>query len=408
MNNNDYMVSLDIGTSKVRVIIGEISQGVLNIIGIGVSESEGIKKGDIVDIDLTAQSIREAIESAERMVEIDIREVFIGISCNHVDLLLSQGVVAVSSEDREIDASDIDRVVQASKVIALPPNKEIIEVIPKEFVVDGLSGINDPRGMIGVRLEVTSTIIIASKTIIHNLNRTIEKAGLKISGFVLLPLAASKVALSKDEMNLGIVLVDIGKGTTEISIFEQEELKGCIVIPIGGEYITNDISIGLKTQMNIADQVKLKYGIASIKNAIEEVKFRVPIIGNNYDKEYNQIELAQIIEPRVREIFSLVRNEVNKLGYTNEIAGGYVITGGVASMNDILSIAQEELNTSVRIAVPDYIGVRDSSYTNGVGILLYSSKKALQKPKHGNVTRSAKNNKFKIFNRLKNWFKEFV
>ncbi len=408
MNNNDFIVSLDIGTSKVRVIIGEMSHGVLNIIGIGVSESDGIKKGAIIDIELTAQSIKEAVESAERMVEIDIKEVFIGVSGNHIELLLSQGVVAVSSEDREINTVDIERVVQASKVIALPPNNEIIDVIPKEFIVDGLGGIKDPRGMIGVRLEVISTIIIGSKTVIHNLIRTIEMAGLKISGFILSPLAASQVALSKDEMNLGIVLVDIGKGTTDISIFEQEELRESIVIPIGGEYITNDISIGLKTQMNIAEQVKVKYGTASIENSCEDIRFRVPRIGSNYDKEYNQIELAQIIEPRIREIFSIIHNEVHKLGYTNEIAGGYVITGGVVATNDILMIAQEELNTSVRIAAPDYIGVRDPSYTNGVGILLYSSKKVIQKPKQGNMIRGAKKNKSKIFNLLKDWFKEFV
>ncbi len=408
MNNNDFIVSLDIGTSKVRVIIGEISYGVLNIIGVGVSESEGIKKGAIVDIDLTAQSIREAVESAERMVEIDIKEVFVGVSGNHIDQHLSQGVVAVSSDDREIDTGDIERVVQASKVIALPPNKEIIDVVPKEFIVDGLGGIKDPRGMIGVRLEVTSTIVTGSKTIIHNLIRTIEKSGLQISGFVLLPLAASQVALSKDEMNLGIVLVDIGKGTTEVSIFEQEELKKSIVIPIGGEYITNDISIGLKTQMNIAEQVKLKYGIASIEDACEEIRFRVPRIGSNYDKEYNQIELAQIIEPRIREIFLIVRNEVNKLGYTKEITGGYVLTGGVASTNAILAIAQEELNPSVRVAIPDYIGVKDSSYTNGVGILLYSSKNVIQKSKHGNISGKSNKSNSKLFNWLKEWIKEFV
>ncbi|MGD9677903.1 MAG: cell division protein FtsA [Vulcanibacillus sp.] len=408
MNSNDFIVSLDIGTSNVRVIIGEFSHGVLHIIGVGISESEGIKKGAIVDIDLTAQAIREAVENAERMVEIDINEVYVGISGNHIEMQLSQGVVAVSSDDREINGVDIERVVQASKVIALPPNKEIIDVVPKEFVVDGLGGIKDPSGMIGVRLEVTCSIITGSKTIIHNLIRTLDKSELQIAGFVLMPLAASQVALSKDEMNLGIVLIDIGKGTTEISIFEHGDLIKSVVIPIGGEYITNDISIGLKTQMNIAEQVKVKYGVACIEEANQEIKFRVPRIGSNFDKEYNQIELAHIIEPRVVEIFQIIRNEVNKLGYTKEIAGGYVLTGGVASMNGILTIAQEELKPSVRIAYPDFIGVRDPSYINGVGIILSTSKKVIKKNKYGSTSSKPKKNALKLISRIKEWLKDFV
>ncbi len=412
LSNNDIIVSLDIGTSKIRVIIGEINSGSLNIIGVGTADSEGIKKGAIVDIDQTVQSIRNAVEHAERMVGITINEIFVGISGNHIDLQSSHGVIAVSSDDKEIGTEDIDRVIQAARVIALPPDREIIDVVPKQFVVDGLNGINDPRGMIGVRLEVDATIITGSKTMIHNLSRTIEKANLNIAGFILMPLAASQIALSKDEKNLGVVLVDIGKGATTISVFEQGLLVKTTVLPIGGEYITNDISIGLRTQMEVAERVKLKFGMASIEEANEEVLFKVSRIGSNVEKEFNQKELAYIIEPRVREMFQLIQQELHELGFTKEIAGGFVLTGGVTAMNGILTIAQEELKPSVRISVPDFIGVKDPSYTGGVGVILYAFK-YFMKRHSGNSTASASKAKRKVqktntMDRIKNWFSEFI
>jgi len=416
LGNNDVIVSLDIGTSKVRVIIGEMNNGSLNIIGVGSSESEGIKKGAIVDIDQTVQSIRNAVEHAERMVGIKINEVFVGISGNHIELQNSHGVIAVSSEDKEIRDIDIERVIQASRVIALPPESEIIDVVPNEFIVDGLSGIKDPKGMIGVRLEVEGTIITGSKTIIHNLMRTIEKADLSISGFILMPLAASQIALSKDEMNLGVVLVDLGKGSTTISIFEHGGLVKTTVIPIGGEYITNDISIGLRTQTDIAEKVKMKYGIANIEEASDEIKFKVPRIGSNVEKEFTQVDLAHIIEPRVREMFQIIQEEVYRLGFTKEIAGGYILTGGVVTMNGVLTIAQEMIrSTSVRVAIPDYIGVKDSSYTSGVGVIVYAAKH-LKRKNSGqavsttNMSKQKRkvNNTNSPFERIKSWLSEFI
>lgn len=411
MNNNDVIVSLDIGTSKVRVIIGELNEGSLNIIGVGSANSEGLKKGAIVDIDKTVQSIREAIDHAERMVGISIDDVYVGISGNHIDLQFSHGVVAVSSVDKEISDTDIDRVIQASKVIALPPEREIIDVVPKEFIVDGLSGIRDPRGMIGVRLEVTVTIITGSKTILHNLIRTIEKTDLQIAGFILNPLAASNIALSKDEKNLGVILIDIGQGATTISVFEQGGLDKTTVLPLGGEYITNDISIGLRTQVNIAELVKLKYGISSLEEANEEVKFKVPRIGSNVDKEFTQMDLAHIIEPRVREMFAIIRDEIYRMGYSKEIPGGYVLTGGVAAMNGILGVAQDELGPSARIAMPDFIGVKDPSFVNGVGVIVYSSNNSIRRNYEQVLTSSKSKRKAKgngVLNRIKSFFSEFI
>lgn len=413
LSSNDTIVSLDIGTSKVRVIIGELNNGAINIIGVGSADSEGIRKGSIVDIDQTVQSIRNAVDHAERMVGLQISEVYVGISGNHISLQSSHGVVAVSNEDREIGEEDIDRVLQASRVIALPPEREIIDVVPKQYVVDGLEGIQDPRGMIGVRLEVEAMIVTGAKTAIHNLLRCVEKAGLRAAGLILMPLAAGQLALSKDEKMIGTALVDIGDGETTIAVFEQGNLAATSTLPIGGEYITNDISIGLRTQTEIAEKIKLKYGCALIADAAEDQVFKVTRIGSNLDKEFSQVDLSHIIEPRVQEIFHLIQMELRQLGFS-ELNGGYVLAGGTVSMPGMLAVAQEELATSVRIAVPDFIGVRDPSYTSGVGIIYYISRftkarsaapvKKTAKPKANPPT----SNKPGLFERLKSMFSEFI
>jgi cell division protein FtsA len=409
LSSNDIIVSLDIGTSKVRAIIGEINNGTINIIGVGSADSEGIRKGAIVDIDQTVQSIRNAVDHAERMVGIQISEVFVGITGNHIALQSSHGVVAVSNEDREIGNEDIDRVLQAAKVIALPPEREIIGVVPEQYLVDGLEGIQDPRGMIGVRLEVEATIITGAKTAIHNLLRCVEKSGLKVSGLILMSLASAQLALSKDEKSLGTVLVDIGAGATTIAIFDQGNLEATSTLPIGGDYITNDISIGLKTQSDIAEKVKLKFGCALVEHAAADQVFKVSRIGSNVEKEFSQVDLANIIEPRVQEIFDLINAEVQKMG-RKEMAGGYVLTGGTVSMPGVLELAQAELDSSVRIAVPDFIGVRDPAFTNGVGIIQYISKYARNKShshkKSGNT--KVTNKKPGLFERFKNWLSEFI
>ncbi len=412
LSGNDIIVSLDIGTSKVRAIIGEISNGSINIVGVGSADSEGIRKGAIVDIDKTVQSIRAAISHAERMVGIQITDVCVGISGNHIGLQSSHGVVAVSNEDREIGHEDIDRVLQAAKVIALPPEREIIGIVPKQYLVDGLEGIHDPRGMIGVRLEVEATIITGAKTAIHNLIRCIERADLQLSGLLLMSLASGQLALSKDEKMLGTCLVDIGAGATTISIFDQGNLVSTSTIPIGGEFITNDISIGLRTQTESAEKIKLKFGCAVVEDAGADQVFKVTRIGSNTEKEYTQVDLAHIVEPRVQEIFQLIKREVKRLGYS-EIPGGYVLTGGTVSMPGVIASAQQILQTSVRIAIPDYIGVRDPSYTSGVGIIQYAAKfmrgNAAASSKKSSAKKAAPDkDKPSWFEKLKNWLSEFI
>ncbi|MBY0088611.1 cell division protein FtsA [Brevibacillus sp. M2.1A] len=418
MVSNEFIVSLDIGTSKVRVMIGEINNGSINIIGVGQSHSEGIKKGVIVDIDQTVHAIREAVDHAERMVGVSIEEVYVGITGNHIDLHETQGVVAVSSEDREIREEDIQRVIQAAKVVAIPPDREIIEVVPKEYIVDGQGSIKDPRGMIGVRLEMEGTIVTGLKTVVHNIVRCAQRTNLRVAGIFLQPLAASTVALSKDDKNMGVVLVDIGAGSTTIGVFEQGKLAATTVIGIGGDHITSDISLGLRTHTDVADRVKTKNGCALIDEASEDVKFKVNRIGSEVEKQFTQVDLANIIEPRAAEIFQLVEDAVYKLGYRDEIAGGYVLTGGTVAMPGMLELAKEELDAPVRIAIPDYIGVRDPAYTTGVGLIQYALQ--LMERRSIRVTPSFKGTQKQtvsskpkaegggLMEKVKNWFSEFI
>lgn len=405
-------MSLDIGTSKVRVIIGELSNGSMNIVGVGSVDSQGIRKGAIVDIDQTVDSIRKAVDYAERMVGVQISDVYVGVVGNHIELQSSHGVVAVSNDDREIGDEDIERVLNAAKVFAMPPEREIIGIVPDQFLVDGLDGIQEPRGMIGVRLEVEAQIITGAKTMIHNLLRCVEKAGLHINGLILMPLAAAQLALSEDEKMLGTVLVDIGAGITTISYFQDGNIKATSTLPIGGDYITNDISIGLRVKSELAERMKIKYGCAKLADAAEDQLFKVANIGNaQSEKEYTQVDLSEIIEPRVREIFQLIGEEAARLGIV-EPAGGYVLSGGTVSMPGMQQIAQEELGTAVRIAIPDYIGVRDPSYTNGVGMIQYAVKYFKKQPTSVSVKKGKKVNQGSerngFFERLKNWFDEFI
>ncbi|HEX6922610.1 MAG TPA: cell division protein FtsA [Bacillales bacterium] len=371
MNSNEIYVSLDIGTSNVKVIIGEMTGESLNIIGVGLEKSEGIKKGSIVDIDETVRSIQKAVEKAERMVGLSINSVVVGVTGNHVELQPCHGIVAVSSDNREIGDEDIVRVMDAAQVIPLPPEREIIDVIPRQFIVDGLEEINDPRGMVGVRLEMEGTIITGSKTILHNLLRCVEKAGLEIADICLQPLAAGSIALSKDEKNLGVVLVDIGGGSSTISVFEEGSLQATSVIPLGGNHLTKDISIGLRTTTEDAEKVKMKHGHAFIDLASEDETFTVPKIGSSNEQEFSQVDLASIIEPRLDEILELAEKELHREGF-KDLPGGFVLTGGGVALPGMLELAEDVFQNNVRVAIPDYIGVREPQYTTAVGLIQFA------------------------------------
>lgn len=410
MSAQDYIVSLDIGSSQVRVIVAEVSRdGATNIVGVGTAESKGMKKGAITNIDQAVTSIRNAVTNAERMAGIEISEVYVGISGSHVSLQQSHGVVAVSNEDKEIGYPDIDRVLQAARVIALPPERAIIEVVPKQFIVDGLEEINDPNGMIGVRLEVDAIIVTGAKTIIHNILRCVERANLSVAGMVFLPLAVSELCLSADEKKLGVVMVDIGGGTTTLTLFQHGHLAGTSVVPIGGEHVTNDIAYILRIQSDLAEEVKCQHGVASIEHASLKETFQVKQIGSNQDQTFSRHELAQIMEPRIEEMFHFIRHYVKGMGLSGEPAGGYVLTGGVMSTPQILHIAQKQLGAATRIATPKNIGMKEPSYTGGVGMIQYLQKRGIAQISEARQSpRQKKQRTSSVMDGIKKFLSEFI
>lgn len=375
MSKGELLVSLDIGSSEIKVIIGEVVSDSINIIGVGTSKSRGMKKGAVVDIDETVASIRAAVEQAEHMVDIHIENVIVSVNGHHIQLHPCHGVVAVQSEDKEITNEDVGRVIDGAQVMSIPPEREIIDVIPKQFIVDGQDEITDPRGMIGVRLEMEGTIITCSKTLLHNILKCVERAHLHITDICLQPLAAGEIALSKDERELGVALIDIGGGCTTVSIFENDYLVNTSVIPLGGDNITKDISIGLRTSTEEAEQVKLKYGHAFYETASEQEVFEVNVIGSNQKKEYNQVELSDMIEARLEEVFIFVQKEIMRMGY-RDLRGGFVLTGGTMKMEGALELVQDVFQADARIAIPNYIGVREPQYTAAVGTILFADKNA--------------------------------
>ncbi|SHE62048.1 cell division protein FtsA [Seinonella peptonophila] len=411
MSSGEYIASLDLGTSQVRIIVAEIDpDGWVQIIGVGTSEAKGMKKGAIINIDQAVQSIREAVEHAERVVGIEISEVYVGVTGNHIALQTSHGVVAVSSDDREIGQHDIDRVLQAAQVIPLPPERTIIEVVPKQFIVDGLDDIRDPNGMMGVRLEVEAIIVTGTKTMVDNLMRSVGKASLNIAGQVFLPLACSELSLSEDEKNLGVVMVDIGGGTTSLTVYQQGHLAGTAVIPIGGEYITNDIAIGLRVKTEEAEAIKCKYGSASTAHASDKETFPVQMIGAAEENQVSQAELSMIIEPRVAEMFHLIRQQVKEMGFPDQPPGGYVLAGGVMATKDIIHVAKQQFGDVVRIAAPNNIGVKEPSYAGGVGMIHYLQKRGALRFSEmvESTSRPKRKRGLSPFERVKSWLNEFI
>jgi len=371
LNNSEILVGLDIGTSQIKVIIGEVFDDSLNIIGVGTAASNGMKKGAIVDIDQTVHSIRNAVEQAERMIGMGIESVVVGINGNHIQMQPCHGVVAVQSENREIGDEDVTRVIDAARVVSIPPEREIIDVIPSQFIVDQQDEIVDPRGITAVRLEMEGTIITCPRTILHNILKCVERAGLQISDICLQPLAAGMVALSRDEKDLGVALIDVGGGCSTVSVFRDGNLAGTSVIPLGGDTITKDLSIGLRTSTEEAEDVKRNYGHAFYDTASEEEAFEVKLIGSNAKETYNQLQLSDMIEARLEEIFVLAENEIRKMGYQS-LPGGYVLTGGTMKMPGALELAEDIFRSSVRIAIPDYIGVREPQFAASIGILQFA------------------------------------
>lgn len=371
MNHQDLYISLDIGSSSIKVLIGEMNGGQLHVIGVGHAKSTGIRKGAIVDIDATVQSIKKAVSQAELMTGIEIKEVVLGVPANQTFLQPVKGVVAVNSENREITDDDLERVIESAQVMSIPPERELVNLIPKQFIVDNLDEIKDPRGMIGIRLEMDATMITTSKTLVHNVLRCVERAGLMIREIYLQPLAAGFFALTEDEKNQGTAYIDLGGGSTTVAVFEDGLLKNTAVIPVGGDHITKDLSIVLKTPTEQAEKIKTEFGHAYFEDASNEALFDVPVVGTDSTDQYSQRYIAEIIGVRLEELFELVLDEIARMGM-RDLPGGIVLTGGVAQLEGIAQLARQVMLSRVRVYTPDYIGVREPSFTTAVGLIRYA------------------------------------
>ena len=371
MNHQDIYISLDIGSSTIKVLIGEMSNNQLRVIGVGSVKSNGIRKSTIVDIEATVQSIKKAVEQAERMTGIKVERVVLGVPANQVALQPVKGVVAVNGENREITDDDLARVIDSAQVMSIAPEREVVNLLPKQFIVDHLDGIQDPRGMIGIRLEMDGTLVTTSRTILHNILRCVEKAGLEVVDIYLQPLAAGTYALTEDEMNQGTAYIDFGGGSTSIAIFNEGQLMKTAIIPVGGDHITKDLSIVLKTPTEQAEKIKQQYGHAYIDDASDDELFEVPVVGADTTDQYSQRYISEIISVRLEELFELILDELARMGI-QDLPGGIVITGGVTKLEGIAQLARQCMQSRVRIYSPDYIGVRDPAYTTAVGLIRYA------------------------------------
>ncbi len=411
--NEDIVVGLDIGTTKVCAIVGKKTpEGQIKIIGIGQAQSKGLKKGVVIDMDDAVSSIKKAIILAERMSGIKIDSVYTGIAGGHIRSYNSNGVVAI--RNLEVSESDIRRVIDAAKAVVIPPDREIIHIIPQEFIVDDQSGIKDPRGMNGTRLEVKVHIVTGSVTNVQNIVKCCNRSGLKVKNIVLQPIASSYSILLPEEKDLGVGLIDIGGGTTDVAVFANNAIKHTAVIAIGGDHVTNDIAIGLRTPFNEAEEIKKKYGCA-ISDMVEEDEIvQIPAVGDRKTREIPRKLLSEIIEPRMEEIYSLVRDDFEKMGLMPLLAGGIVITGGSALMNGALELAERQFDLPVRIGKPQgIIGLKDAvdnpMYATGVGLVLYGFSRAKDEGDLNLDSRTIKDddNLFSvILKKMKSWVKE--
>ncbi len=378
MPKNSYIVGLDIGTKKVAAIIGEINdEKKVEIIGIGTAESRGLRKGVVVNLASTVDAIKKAQEEAELMAGVEIDAAFIGISGAHIKSFNSRGVIAVSGKNREISREEIKRVIDQSKAVSIPPDREIIHIIPQEFVVDEQDGIKDPLGMSGIKLEVNVHIVTGAITSVQNLRTCVARAGIEIEQVVLNQIATSSSVLTHDEKELGVGLIDIGGGTTEVAIFERGSLWYTSVIPIGGDNFTNDIAVGLRTPIPDAEKIKKKYGCVSHPLVDEQETIEVPTVGRGKKpRVLSRQLLADIIHPRAEEIFRLVDNDIKRMGYEKSLNSGIVITGGTALLDGLEEVAEEIFDLPVRRGDPSGVGglvdrVSTPDFATTVGLIQY-------------------------------------
>ena len=402
---DDLIVGLDIGTTKVCAVVGEVTEDGIDIIGIGSHPSRGLRKGVVINIESTVESIKRAISEAELVAGCDITSVYAGIAGGHIKGLNSHGIVAV--KDKEVNENDLVRVIDAAQAVAIPLDREVIHVIPQEYIVDDQDGIKEPLGMAGVRLEAKVHIVTAAVTSAQNIVKCANRCGLNVSDIVLQPLASSEAVLTPDEKELGVCLVDIGGGTTDIIVFSEGAIVHTSVLTLGGNHITNDVAVGLRTPAGEAERIKQKYGCSLSSMVQRDETIEVPSVGGRKPRILSRQILAEIIEPRVEEIFTLVRSEVMKSGYEDRIASGVVITGGSTILEGMPELAEQVFNVPVRRGTPRAIGglvdvVRSPMYATGVGLVISGSKAS-----SGHRFKVREENIYhKVKGRMKEWFGE--
>ncbi|GJM07752.1 MAG: cell division protein FtsA [Lysobacteraceae bacterium] len=377
-SDRPLVVGLDIGTSKIVAVVGELTgddEQPVEIVGIGTHASRGLKRGVVVDIESTVQSIQRAIEEAELMAGCEIQAVHAGIAGNHIQSFNSHGIVAI--RDHEVADSDVERVLDAARAVPIPADQKILHVVPQEYVIDGQDGIRQPIGMSGVRLEARVHVVACAQSAAQNLSKCIARCGLQVDSLILQQLASSHAVLNEDEKDLGVCLVDIGAGTTDIAVFTGGAIRHTAVIPIAGDQVTNDIAIALRTPTQYAEEIKVKYACALTQLARAEESIEVPSVGDRPPRRLARQNLAEVVEPRYEELFSLVQSELRRSGFEDLAAAGVVLTGGAAKMEGVSELAEEVFHVPVRIGTPQHVTglsdvVSNQVHATSVGLLLYA------------------------------------
>ena len=402
-DNRDLLVGLDIGTSKVVALVAELSpEGQFNVLGLGQTSSKGLKKGVVVNIEATVQSIQKALEEAELMSDRRIIQVFTGIAGNHIVSFNSSGMVAI--RDKEVGAGDVERVLETAKAINIPTDQQILHILIQEFIIDGQEDVREPIGMSGLRLEVKVHIVTGAVSAAQNIVKCVRRCGLEVNDLILQPLASSLAVLTEDEKELGVVLIDIGGGTTDIAIYSQGSIRHTAVIPIAGDQITNDIAMALRTPTIEAEDLKIHHGVARQELADATAMIDVPGVGDREPRPMFKQALAAVIEPRVEELFTLVRNIVRESGYEDMVSSGIVLTGGTAMMPGMEELAEHVFLKPARIGSPEYRGhlhevLRSPRYSTGLGLLMEGQAQLMR------GRRSLQSGSFQgVVSRMKEWF----
>jgi cell division protein FtsA len=402
-DNRDLLVGLDIGTSKVVALVAELgADGQFNVVGVGQTTSKGLKKGVVVNIEATVQSIQKALEEAEVMADRRIVQVFTGIAGNHIFSFNSSGMVAI--RDKEVGSTDVERVLETAKAINIPTDQQILHILIQEFIIDGQEDVREPIGMSGLRLEVKVHIVTGAVSAAQNIVKCVRRCGLEVNDLILQPLASSLAVLTEDEKELGVVLVDIGGGTTDIAIYSQGSIRHTAVIPIAGDQITNDIAMALRTPTVEAEDLKIHYGIARQDMADSSAMIDVPGVGDREPRPISKQALAAVIEPRVEELFTLVLGVVRDSGYEGMVSSGIVLTGGTSLMPGMVELAEQVFLRPARIGAPEYRGhlhevLRSPRFSTSIGLLMEGQAQLMR------GRRVSQSSSFQgVFLRMKDWF----